>query len=157
MKQVALTTTLFLLACNSAKPASHEAPVTKEQPIAEAQAAVPPSVAPPPAAPPTAATGSSSSAVDQDLTLVADSSQVCMVNNQFMGRAQIPVEVEGKTYFGCCEMCKGRLAREPSSRSAKDPVSGEVVDKASAVIAKKPSGEVVYFESKETFERYRTL
>jgi len=80
-----------------------------------------------------------------------------MVNNQFMGREQIPVEVEGKTYFGCCEMCKGRLARDPSSRSAKDPVSGKLVNKASAVIAKRPSGEVIYFESKDTFERYRTL
>lgn len=152
MKKIALATTLFLLACNSAKPAGHEAPVKKEPPVAEAPAA-----APPPAAPPPAASASLSSAVDQALTLVADSSQVCMVNNQFMGRVQIPVEVEGKTYFGCCEMCKGRLAQDPSSRSAKDPVSGELVDKASAVIAKKPSGEVLYFESRETFERYRTL
>jgi YHS domain-containing protein len=91
------------------------------------------------------------------LTLVADASQVCMVNNQFMGRQQIPIEVEGKTYFGCCEMCKGRLAKDPSSRSAKDPVSGELVDKASAVIAKKANGEVLYFKSNETFERYRVL
>jgi len=65
--------------------------------------------------------------------------------------------VEGKTYFGCCEMCKGRLAQDPSTRSAKDPVSGELVDKASAVIAKKPNGDVLYFKSRETFERYRTL
>lgn len=72
-------------------------------------------------------------------------------------RAQIPVEVEGKTYFGCCELCKGRLARDPSARSAKDPVSGELVDKVNAVIAKRPTGEVVYFESKATYERYRTL
>ena len=145
MKQFALATTLFLLACNSTKPAQQEAPVTHVQSVAE-----------PPAAP-TVAAASSTSPAAQNLTLVADSSQVCMVNNQFMGRAQIPVEVEGKTYFGCCEMCKGRLASDPSTRSAKDPVSGEIVDKANAVIAKRPSGEVLYFQSKDTFERHRTL
>jgi len=150
MKHLALAATLFLLACNSTKPASEEAPATNTQPVAEA-----PATAPTTAAAPTAST--STPVADQSLTLVADSSQVCMVNNQFMGREQIPVEVEGKTYFGCCEMCKGRLARDPSSRSAKDPVSGKLVDKASAVIAKRPSGEVIYFESKDTFERYRTM
>lgn len=54
-------------------------------------------------------------------------------------------------------MCKGRLARDPSSRSAKDPVSGKLVDKAKAIIAKRPSGEVLYFESRDTLARYRTL
>ena len=80
-----------------------------------------------------------------------------MVNNQFMGREQIQVQVDGKTYFGCCEMCRGRLERDPSSRSAKDPVSGKQVDKASAVIAKRQNGEVLYFENRENFERYRAL
>ena len=92
----------------------------------------------------------------EDITKV-DSKRVCMVNNTLFDKDQIPVAVDGKTYFGCCEMCKGRLARDPSSRSAKDPVSGKLVNKASAVIAKRPSGEVIYFESKDTFERYRTL
>ncbi len=80
-----------------------------------------------------------------------------MVNNQFMGRAQIPVEVEGKTYFGCCEMCKGRLASDASARTAKDPATGKLVDKAHAVIAKRPNGEVVYFENAANFESYRKL
>jgi YHS domain-containing protein len=150
VKHVALAATLFLLACNSSKPASEEAPATNSQPVAEAPATVP-TAAPAPTA------STSTPVADQSLTLVADSSQVCMVNNQFMGREQIPVEVEGKTYFGCCEMCKGRLSSDPSSRSGKDPVSGKLVDKASAVIAKRPSGEVIYFESKETFDRYRTM
>jgi len=34
---------------------------------------------------------------------------------------------------------------------------GPLVDKATAVIGKRASGEVLYFESKDTFERYRTL
>ena len=39
-----------------------------------------------------------------------DAIKVCMVNDQLFAKDQIPVEVEGKTYFGCCEMCKARLA-----------------------------------------------
>lgn len=89
------------------------------------------------------------------LTRVEDPSLVCMVNNTFMGKTQIPVEVEGKTYFGCCEMCKGKLANEPATRTAVDPVSGAQVDKATAVIAKDADGNVLYFASLETLEAYR--
>jgi hypothetical protein len=48
---------------------------------------------------------------------------VCMVNNHFMGRPQIPIEVEERTYYGCCEMCKGRLGSDPSSRVSTDPAA----------------------------------
>ncbi|HWA70712.1 MAG TPA: hypothetical protein VG937_00185 [Polyangiaceae bacterium] len=89
------------------------------------------------------------------LTEVTDPSQVCMVNNQYMGRAQIPTTVEGKTYYGCCPMCKGRLEKEISVRKAKDPVSGREVDKAVAVIGKQQNGDVLYFESRQTFAAYR--
>ena len=138
-KYLVLAATLLSLACNSnrAPQASAEARPDAPSPVA----------APVPPAPP----------ANQELTLVSDSSQVCMVNNQFMGRPQIPIAVEGKTYFGCCEMCKKRLGTEAAARTAKDPVSGNAVDKATAVIAKRPTGEVVYFESAETFERYRTM
>ena len=86
---------------------------------------------------------------------VTDASQVCMVTDQYMGVAQIPIEVEGKTYFGCCEMCKTRLANEPATRQATDPVTGQPVDKATAVIAKQADGKLLYFASVETFSRYR--
>lgn len=88
------------------------------------------------------------------LTLVADTSQVCMVNNQFMGRAQIPVQVDGKTYYGCCAMCKGRLQSDEAARTAIDPVTNAEVDKASAVIGKTTTGSVLYFASREHFETY---
>jgi len=88
------------------------------------------------------------------LTLVTDPSLVCMVNNQFMGAPQIPIEVDGRTYYGCCEMCKGRLAKDPSSRMAADPVSHASVDKATAVIGKTKEGRILYFESPDTFGRY---
>ena len=31
---------------------------------------------------------------------------VCMVNNAYMGMPQIAVPVNGKTYYGCCDMCE---------------------------------------------------
>jgi YHS domain-containing protein len=88
------------------------------------------------------------------LTVVADTSQVCMVNNQFMGRPQIPVEVDGKTYYGCCAMCKGRLQSDAAARTAVDPVTNAPVDKASAVIGKTATGSVVYFANLEHFQTY---
>ena len=80
---------------------------------------------------------------------------VCMMNNTVFPKAQIPVPVEGKTYFGCCEMCKGRLAQDPTVRHATDPVSGKAVDKATAVIGALPDGKVLYFESEKTFAAYQ--
>lgn len=88
------------------------------------------------------------------LTLVTDRSLVCMVNNQFMGRPQIPIEVGGRTYYGCCEMCRGRLGSDPSTRVSTDPVSGSTVDKATAVIGRNRDGRTLYFESDRTFAAY---
>jgi YHS domain-containing protein len=81
-------------------------------------------------------------------------SKVCMVNNHYMGREQIPVVVQGKTYFGCCQMCEAKLAKEPSARTAQDPISGKTVDKATAVIGSDPGGAVQYFENQANFETY---
>lgn len=85
----------------------------------------------------------------------AEPKYVCMVNDTLLfPKDQIPVEVGGKTYFGCCEMCKGRLATDEAVRHAKDPVSGKTVDKATAVIGAKPDGKVLYFESEKTFKAF---
>ncbi len=81
--------------------------------------------------------------------------RVCMVNNTRFDKDQIPVAVGGATYFGCCEMCKGRLAEDASVRQAVDPISGKTVDKAKAVIGAKPDGKVLYFESEKTFSAYQ--
>jgi len=79
---------------------------------------------------------------------------VCMINEHAMGKDQIPVEVDGKTYYGCCDMCKKALASDASKRSAADPVTGKQVDKAKAVIAAQADGRVFYFESDETLKKY---
>lgn len=83
-----------------------------------------------------------------------ETKKVCMVNNQVFEKDQIPVTFEGKTYYGCCEMCKERLAKDAGARTAVDPVTGKPVDKATAVIAAMPDGKVLYFESQETYEKY---
>jgi YHS domain-containing protein len=92
-------------------------------------------------------------ACSEDLTRV-EAKRVCMVNDTVFPRDQIPVEVEGRTYFGCCEMCKGRLAKDTTVRQSVDPVSGKSVDKATAVIGAAADGKVRYFESDQTFAAY---
>jgi YHS domain-containing protein len=80
--------------------------------------------------------------------------RVCMVNDTVFPKDQIPVEVDGKTYFGCCEMCKAKLATDAAIRQSTDPVTGNSVDKATAVIGEKPDGRVLYFESEKTLGQY---
>jgi YHS domain-containing protein len=88
------------------------------------------------------------------LRKIEDPKKVCMVNNTVFEKDQIPVEVEGKTYYGCCEMCKERLAKDESARYATDPVTGARVDKATAVIAAQGDGTALYFENDANFEEY---
>ena len=81
--------------------------------------------------------------------------EVCMVNDTFFARDQIPVEVEGQTYYGCCAACKQRLTEDEAIRYAVDPTTGERVDKATAIIAARPDGSVLYFASDENLAKYR--
>jgi YHS domain-containing protein len=83
-----------------------------------------------------------------------DSKYVCMVTNQLFVKEQIPVEVEGKTYYGCCEMCEAKIKNNPQSREATDPVSGKKVYKAEAVIGATADGSIYYFESEENLEMF---
>jgi YHS domain-containing protein len=99
--------------------------------------------------------GPAADAKASQLAVVHERNQVCMVNDQYMGREQIPVTIAEKTYYGCCPMCKGRLERDAKARAAKDPVTGSSVDKATAVIGRAPSGQVFYFESEDTLRQYR--
>jgi YHS domain-containing protein len=83
-----------------------------------------------------------------------EAKRVCMVNDTVFPKDQIPVQVSGKTYFGCCEMCKGRLAEDANARQAIDPVSKKPVDKATAVIGARADGKVLYFENAANLERF---
>ena len=88
------------------------------------------------------------------LTIVPNE-RVCMVTNMVFPRTQIPVQHDGKTYYGCCENCKKTLSEDASSRQAKDPISGKNIDKARAVIAARDDGSVIYFENHKTFKKYQ--
>ncbi len=76
-----------------------------------------------------------------------DPSIVCMVNDNVMGKPQIPIIVEGKTYYGCCKNCVKTLNEDTAIRAAKDPYTGKTVDKSEAFIIEGPGGEALYFES----------
>ena len=80
---------------------------------------------------------------------------VCMVNDAYMGKEQIKVDFEGKTYYGCCNMCKERIPKDAAVRTAIDPQTMKSVDKASAYIVMiGDNGEVAYFESKQTYDQF---
>jgi YHS domain-containing protein len=79
---------------------------------------------------------------------------VCMINNQVFQKEQIPIKVGKQTYYGCCDMCKERLGKDPKSRVAVDPVSKKEVDKSKAVIGADAEGTVYYFENAENLNRY---
>lgn len=83
-------------------------------------------------------------------------SRVCMVNNKFMDKEQIAVPVNGETYYGCCEGCVSQLKNGTDIRYALDPLTGEKVDKAIAVIIVKPGtkDEVLYFKSEDNVKKY---
>jgi YHS domain-containing protein len=83
-----------------------------------------------------------------------DARMVCMVRNRAFDEPQIPIEIKGKTYYGCCEMCKGMLAKDRKQRMATDPVSKKTVDKATAVIGVAANKGILYFENETNLDRY---
>tara|TARA_R110001592_G_scaffold64751_2_gene198879 strand:+ start:8581 stop:8979 length:399 start_codon:yes stop_codon:yes gene_type:complete len=85
-----------------------------------------------------------------------ENEMVCMVNDAYMGIEQIPVEAEGKTYYGCCQMCEAKLKDSINYRIAQDPLTGEEVDKAKAYIVLQTSNDIAiyYFKSEENYRAY---
>tara|TARA_R110002049_G_scaffold6484_2_gene40692 strand:+ start:558 stop:980 length:423 start_codon:yes stop_codon:yes gene_type:complete len=80
---------------------------------------------------------------------------VCMVNDAYMGKPQIPVPVNGKTYYGCCKMCVGTLNNDETARTGIDPFSNKEVDKTKAyIVLLNNEGEVAYFESAKNYQKY---
>lgn len=84
--------------------------------------------------------------------------QVCMVNNAYMGKNQFEVPYDGKTYYGCCNMCVERIPNDETARKAKDPFTGKEIDKANAyIVLKDQQGNVDYFENEENYKKYSQL
>lgn len=80
--------------------------------------------------------------------------EVCMVNDKVFGEPQIPVEFEGKTYYGCCQGCVSRIKNDRAVRYSIDPLTGGEVDKATAFIVEGQGGKALYFESAQTAKQY---
>nr|WP_313360966.1 hypothetical protein [Empedobacter sp.] len=84
--------------------------------------------------------------------------QVCMVNNAYMGKDQFEVPYDGKTYYGCCNMCVERIPNDETARKAKDPFTGKEIDKANAyIVLKDRQGNVDYFENEENYKKFSQL
>ncbi|MDU0371961.1 hypothetical protein ACFPAF_16285 [Hymenobacter endophyticus] len=82
---------------------------------------------------------------------------VCMVNNAYMGKKQVPVTFEGRQYYGCCQMCVKNIKTQRQVRVAQDPLTGKEVDKSAAFVAldaAQQNGSVLYFESEGTYQQY---
>ena len=84
---------------------------------------------------------------------VVEAEFVCMVNDARYDKVQVRVDVDGQTYYGCCEMCKARLTENEHMRVGVDPISGKKVDKAIAIIAADSYNRVFYFENEENLEK----
>ena len=101
-------------------------------------------------------TGNAIGDLSKRLTQI-EAKYVCMINDDSYVKEQILVEVDGKDYYGCCMGCKAKLENDPNSRFAIDPVSGNRVDKATAVIGAAPNKDVYYFESLENLESFKLI
>ena len=87
---------------------------------------------------------------------IVPTDKVCMVNDRFMGVEQIPIDVEGTTYYGCCQGCVDKLQKNIDNvRFGSNPINDVKVDKANAVIVQdKSKGSVYYFASKQDAQSF---
>ena len=81
---------------------------------------------------------------------IEDRRYVCMMQDSLQVKPGTPIEIDGKTYFGCCSMCAGKMKGEPKKYTmAKDPITGTLVDKSTAFIFGH-EGQAYYFESEKS-------
>ncbi len=86
---------------------------------------------------------------ESDRVEEVDRAKVCMLEDRVQARPGLPEVYNGKTYYLCCPMCKQTFENNPEKYSkARDPVSGDLVDKATApLLAYK--GQAYFFASEE--------
>ncbi len=82
---------------------------------------------------------------------------ICMFYNVILDApSEYPVEVDGKTYYGCCDYSSSQLREDSTTRFSIDPFSGEKVDKVGALIFPDPNRDngVLYFKTKDNYLQY---
>lgn len=85
---------------------------------------------------------------------VTDKSLVCMMQDSVLKKPGVPLTFAGKNYYGCCPMCKEKMADNPSKYLfAVDPVTKKRIDKADAYVYEL-QGAALYFESKESLQQF---
>ena len=80
--------------------------------------------------------------------------EVNMVTNRHAGSKQVPVSIDGRTYFGAGEGYVSTLQKNMAARSAVDPFTNKKIDKASALTYADASGRVFYFESEGSYGEF---
>lgn len=101
--------------------------------------------------------GSSASIAPDEIKTPINPSLVCMVNDAYKGKPQIPLPINGKTYYGCCQMCVKKLNEQEDARTPTDPQSGKKVDKVGAyIVLLDKKGTVGYFESQKSYEAFKS-
>jgi len=93
----------------------------------------------------------------QSQNIVPMLNNVCMVDNEYKDSLMLAIDLDGKTYYGCCQPCTEYLEADEAIRFAHDPVTNNLVNKADAFIAFEKAGtcKVLYFESEENFKLYK--
>ena len=85
---------------------------------------------------------------------IDDRTRVCMMQDSLQVKPGTPIEIDGKTYYGCCSMCAGKMKANPAKYTkAKDPVSSALVDKSGAFVFAH-NGSIYYFESEDTRKKF---
>jgi YHS domain-containing protein len=85
---------------------------------------------------------------------IRDRSRVCMMQDSLQPKPGLAHQYRGKTYWLCCQMCVQAFNADPERYAhARDPVSGAVVDKATAP-AYAVGGKAFFFNSEKTLKSF---
>ena len=85
---------------------------------------------------------------------VEDRSRICMMQDSMQPKAGLAHDYQGKTYWLCCQMCEQSFNADPDHFAhAKDPVTGDLVDKATAPVYA-VNGRAFYFSSEKTLDTF---
>lgn len=84
-------------------------------------------------------------------------SEVNMATNRYERKALNEAKINGKSYFVSGAGYAENMAKNPSTCSARDPYTNNMVDKSQAAIYADASGKVYYFESENSFKGFIAL